>query len=189
MKFKNKILSMTMLGLSINQAATAKNLNPTFGTNVPTNQFSFDFNHRRTKSIILSLRNILIQDNLERLKTFIKENPTFQWNEKYLNLPWKKESQTPLSAATWLGSINCVEYLLANNIGNIKASYDIVSSRGFSALHYAKNPPKPSKSYKNQKPENFEKIATLLDKNMPKKKRGNQQDKNLSSYRIKCKIN
>lgn len=169
MKIKNKVLLLTIIGLSINHATKTANLNPTFGTHVPTNQFPSRFNHQPKKSIILSLEKILVQDNVEKLKKFIKENPTFQWNEKYLNLPWKKESQTPLSAATWLGAINCVEYLLVHNTGNIKASYNIASSHGFSVLHYAKNPPKPSKSYKNQKPENFQKIAILLDQNMPKK--------------------
>ncbi len=171
MTIKNKFLFFTIFSISINHVIQTSDLNPTFGTYVPTNEFPSAFNRHPKKSVILSLRNILVQDNVEKLKEFIKNNPTFQWNEKYLNLPWKKESQTPLSAATWLGAIKCVEYLLVHNTGNIKASYKIVSSHGFSALHYAKNPPKPSRSYKNQKPENFKNIVVVLEQHMPKNTR------------------
>lgn len=121
---------------------------------------------------ISKLETIFEKDDVAALKTFIKNNPTppFQWNETYSHLPWPTEAQTPLSAATWFGSYNCVKYLLKNKDLNIKESFTIPSSRGFSALHYADNP--PAKKYRkspHQTNANYTKIVAILKKHGAKK--------------------
>lgn len=113
---------------------------------------------------ITTLSTTFQNDDISSLKLFINNNPNFQWSEIYSHLPWPLEAQTPLSAATWFGAQKCVKYLLTNNIGQIKNSLNIPSSRGFTALHYAQNPPKTS-SYTHQTTKNYSKIVTLLQKN------------------------
>jgi hypothetical protein len=122
-----------------------------------------------TNVITSNLLQALKEDNISELKKFIKDNPSFQWDEKYLNLPWSAESQTPLSAATWLGSINSVRYLLNKNIGNVKMSINIPSSHNdVTALQYAQIPPAgPERNlelYPHQIDSNYERIAKILEK-------------------------
>lgn len=114
-----------------------------------------------TSTKIKDLSKYLRNDDVASIKIFVKENPDFDWNQTYERLGWTgKEQQTPLSAATWLGSVKSVNYFLARNIGNIRSSINTVSGKGFSPLHYATTHPR--KIYPHQIAENYAHIASLL---------------------------
>lgn len=94
---------------------------------------------------------ILKKDDLLALKAFIQKNPNFDWTSSrpFIYEPWGKESVTPLIAATLYGAINCLTYLIKNNIKGINNSINTKSSRGYTALDYAKKPGKNNTKLKN----------------------------------------
>lgn len=106
---------------------------------------------------IAALNLIFAQDNLTDLKSFISQadNKKFNWNESYFALPWQNIKSTPLMAATVYGAVQCIEYLLHENIiTNLTAT----SSHGYTALNYAENPSKKNADKKDS----YQKITTLL---------------------------
>lgn len=112
-------------------------------------------------SSVEQLNLILETDDVKALKKFIKENPDFAWTAHYIGLPWSSEQTTPLIAAAWLGAKNCLKYLWQNNIGDIGLSLNAKSSHGYTALHYAQNPP-TQHLLKNQTTRRFRSIANTL---------------------------
>lgn len=87
------------------------------------------------------LVNILQTDDVAMLQTFIQTSPNFDWTSLRTGLQWTKETSTPLITAVWFSAQNCLKYLFANNIGNIKSSIETKNSHNLTALDYAKNPP------------------------------------------------
>ncbi|MBP9764823.1 hypothetical protein KBD08_00620 [Candidatus Babeliales bacterium] len=113
------------------------------------------------------LLNIFKADNVTDLQSFVEKNPKFNWNEQYEHLPWSGETATPLIAATYLGAVNCLTYLLNHNIGSIRNSWGAKSSHGFTASQYAQNPPNLTTAqmpFKNDIANKYTKIANLINK-------------------------
>jgi len=110
---------------------------------------------------IALLKNIFEIDDHKALKAFAKQNPNFNWNLPYANLPWSGEPATPLNAAAWFGAKKCVWYLLLKQPGNFASSLNTKSTHNITALGYAQNPPK-KRSFPNQSRRNFKAIESSL---------------------------
>ncbi len=110
---------------------------------------------------ITILRNIFEIDDHNALETFIAQNPNFNWNLPYANLPWAGEPATPLNAAAWFGAKKCVWLLLLKQPGNFASSLNTPSTHNITALGYAQHPPK-KRSFRNQSHKNFKAISASL---------------------------
>lgn len=159
MKIKHITLSIVICWLA----------NPIYAKSYFTTQKSIPSMQNSPTSVTTSnLLQILQSDDIYNLKKFIKEHPQFNWNKAYLNLPWSSETQTPLHAATWLGSVEIVRYLLNKNKGHIRNTINTKNSFGFTPLQIAQIPPaNPERNlelYPNQTDPNYERISKILEK-------------------------
>lgn len=87
------------------------------------------------------LSKALKSDDVEQLKRFSRENPTFNWEGKYSNLIPTIEQATPLIAAAHFGSANCTNYLLQKRQVQDVAATD---ENGLTALDHAQQQSKTS---------------------------------------------